>query len=172
MVTSCLLFQQRDTTVKRNRKGSKRRSQTIQVWTYDQALRVLPYVAAIMRSLRESYLQALPHSLKAKRLASRPGRPDRTRLIAHATAVEEVRQAQERLQEAIDDLQTLDIFCLDPLQGQALIPFEHNRQLAWFIYDLFDNKPLRYWRYHEDPLETRRPIAEALEESTETPLAG
>jgi hypothetical protein len=158
--------------VKRNRKGSKQRRQTIQVWTYDQALRVLPYVAAIMRSLRESYLEALPHSLTAKRLASQAGRPDRTRLIAHATALEEVRQAQERLQEAIDDLQTLDIYCLDPLQGQALIPFEHNQQLAWFVYDLFDNEPLRFWRYHEDPLETRRPIAEALAGSTPPPLVG
>ena len=43
--------------MKRNRKGSKQRRQTIQVWTYDQARQVLPYVESIMRSLRERQLE-------------------------------------------------------------------------------------------------------------------
>ena len=57
-------------------------------------------------------------------------------------------------------LQAIDVYCLDPIQGLALIPFVHDKQLAWFVYDLFDAEPLRFWRYHEDSFETRRPLAE------------
>jgi hypothetical protein len=31
-------------------------------------------------------------------------------------------------------------------------------QLAWFIFDRFDEVPLRFWRYHLDPADFRRPI--------------
>ena len=49
-----------------------------------------------------------------------------------------------------------------------MVPFIYNGQLAWFVFDLFDDSdPLRFWRYHQDPLETRRPIAEALAEPPE-----
>ena len=47
----------------------------------------------------------------------------------------------------------------DPIKGQALIPFAQEDQLAWYIFDLFDGNSLHFWRYHKDPLETRRPLA-------------
>ena len=154
--------------MKRNRNSSKGRQQTIQVWTYEQARRVLPYVASIMRSLREQWLEGQRHHLAARRLAKRPGRPGRDRLLAHAEALASAHQADERFQEALEELHTLDIYCLDPVCGLALIPFAQNNKLAWFVYDLFDRDPLRFWRYHRDSLETRRPIAEALEEPPES----
>jgi len=42
--------------VKRQPKGAKERSQTIQVWTYEQAQAASPYIASILRSLREHAL--------------------------------------------------------------------------------------------------------------------
>jgi hypothetical protein len=149
--------------VKRNRNGSRKRQQTIQVWTYDQARRVLPYVASIMRSLREHGLEAQQQQRTAHRLAERPGRPNRTAILAHAAAVQGANEAEERFHQALDELHTLDVYCLDPVAGLALIPFAIEKRLAWFVFDLFDeNDPLRSWRYHQDPLETRRPIAETL----------
>jgi hypothetical protein len=149
--------------VKRHRNGSKKRSETIQVWTYEQARRVLPYVASIMRSLREYCLEAQQQQLTAQRMAERPGRPDRTAILAHTAVVEAGQEAEKHFHEALDELHELDIYCLDPTAGLALIPFAMEDRLAWYVFDLFDRSdPIRFWRYHQDSLETRRPIAEAL----------
>jgi hypothetical protein len=147
--------------VKRNRNGSRKRQETIQVWTYDQARRVLPYIASIMRSLREHRLEAQQEDRIVRRLANQTGRPDRTAILAHAQAEQAAREAKDRFHEALDELHTLDVYCLDPVAGLALIPFAVENRLAWFVFDLFDvDDPIRFWRYHQDPLETRRPIAE------------
>jgi hypothetical protein len=143
--------------VKRNRHSEKRRRQVIQVWTHEQARRVLPYVASIMRSLREHRLQAQQAAREAQQLKDRPGRPKRAALIAQEEAERTGRTAEQLFQEALDELHTLDIYCLDPTRGLALIPFSRDNQLAWFVYELFDDEPLRYWRFHQDPLEARRP---------------
>jgi hypothetical protein len=148
----------------RNRHGAKRRRQRIRLWDYAAARGVVPYVASIMASIREHWLEAVGHDLRVRRLAAHTGRPDRDRLIAHAEALTGGRQASEQLQAALEELQALDIYCVDPVQGEALIPFKHTRQLAWFVYNQFDRDPIRFWRYHDDPLETRRPLVEALTE--------
>jgi hypothetical protein len=144
--------------MKRNQKESKQRRQMLQVWTRDQAIAALPYIASVLRSLREHKLEAQTHQLTAHRLAERPGRPARDSLIAQEEALREARKAEERFQEALDELQALDLYCLDPIAGQALVPFVQDDQLAWYIFDLFDTDPLRFWRFHSDPLEMRRPL--------------
>jgi hypothetical protein len=115
-----------------------------------------------MRSLREAKLEAMQHQLTARRLANQPGRPNRTILLARESALHEAAAADDRFQEALEELHILDIYCLDPVQGTALIPFAQENQLAWFVYDLFNKEPLSTWRFHKDPLEMRRPIAETL----------
>jgi hypothetical protein len=144
--------------VKRNRGESKREPKTIQVWTHEQATQVLPYVASIMSSLRESQLEAIRYDLKAKRLWEREGRLSRRELIAHEETVAAANQAEQAVYAALEELHELDIYCLDPVQGLALIPFAVGDDLAWYVFDLFDPKTLRYWRYHKDPIETRRSI--------------
>ena len=153
--------------MKRNRRGSKRQPQTIQVWTYEQAMQVLPYVASIMTSLREHQLEAIRHQLKIERLNKKDGRPSRAEMIGHQETLDAAREAEDRLQAALEELHILDIYCLDPVQGLALIPFALGDELAWFVYDLFDPKSLNFWRYHRDPIETRRPISAAERGSPE-----
>jgi hypothetical protein len=144
--------------VKRQPKGTKERTQTIQVWTYEQAQAATPYIDSIVRSLREHALEALQHYHRAKRLANRPGRPSRAAIIAQHEEEKAARAADERFREALDELQEMDIYTLDPIQGQALVPFVYNDQLAWYIFDLFDSQPFRFWRFQSDPEETRRPV--------------
>jgi hypothetical protein len=151
--------------MKRNQKESKPRRQILQVWTHEQARAALPYIASVLRSLREHKLEAQAHQLTAVRLDERPGRPDRERIIAREEALKAAHKAEERFQEALDELQTLDVYCLDPIAGQALVPFVHDDQLAWYVYDLFDNEPLRFWRFHSDPLEMRRPLDDMQKKS-------
>lgn len=149
----------------RNRKGASRRRTTIKPWTFGRAQAALPYLTAVLRSLREHRLAATRHRLTAQRLADRPGRPDRETLIAHEEALREANQAEDAFQETIAELETIDVFPLQPTHGRALIPFVHSEQLAWFVYDLFDPEPLRFWRYHSDPLETRRPVTSQQKEA-------
>jgi hypothetical protein len=153
--------------MKRNRKGAAWRSATIQPWTYHGAQKALPYLASVMRSLREHKLEALRHRLAAQRLADRPGRPDRQTLIAQEEALREAQRAETSYQDTLDELQSIDVYPLQPVHGRALVPFMHQDQLAWFIYDLFDSEPLRFWRFHSDPLETRRPVTAAQKGSEE-----
>ncbi len=54
----------------------------------------------------------------------------------------------------------IDVYLLDPVRGVAFVPFQKEEELAWFVFDLFDCDDLKTWRFHQDPLEMRRPIAE------------
>jgi hypothetical protein len=149
--------------MKRNQKRTKRRSNSLRVWTYAEARTVLPFVTSVMGSLREHWLAAQGHDQRARRLADLPGRPTRDRLLAAKDETDATAAAKERFETAASELHDLDVFCTDPIRGEAVIPFVHNDQLAWFVYDLFAPDDFRFWRYHTDPIDTRRPIAEALE---------
>jgi hypothetical protein len=146
--------------MKRNRKRSRRHQEELQVWTYEDARRAAPYVGSILRSLRETRLEAQQQDLTARRLGRRPGRPDRNAIIAQEEAATKAREAARRFHEFLDELHAVDVYCLDPVQGQALIPMAKDEQLAWLVYELFESDPITAWRYHKDPLEKRRPIGE------------
>ncbi len=156
--------------MKRNSKG-KAREKAIQVWTYEQARGAVPYLTSVVRSLREHTLEALALRRQAQRLAARPGRPDRNDLIAQEEAERQARRAETQLQEAADELHALDVFSLDPVGGLALVPFVHDEQLAWYIFDLFDTQPFRFWRFQSDPDDTRRPVTSQQKGLTGSPLA-
>jgi hypothetical protein len=146
--------------MKRNQKGTKRRRRHIRVWTLEQARAALPYLSSVVRSLREHRLEAVTQHRNAERLARRPGRPDRDSLIAHTEAQQAASLADERFLAALAELEALDIHLIDPIAGQSFIPFVHDENLAWYVYDAFDPEPLQFWRYHSDPLDMRRPLAE------------
>src|SRR6516165_5200905 len=149
----------KEIAMKRN-KGTKTRRQVIPMWTYNEVQKAQPYLTSILRSARDHQLEANRQDLLARRLAARPGRPDRALLIAHAEALRDGGLARERLVEALEELQSLGIECPDAVQGVALVPFVNEQQLAWLVYDMFDDEPLRSWRYQTDPEEMRRPLGE------------
>jgi hypothetical protein len=148
--------------MKRKQRGARAEKQSIHVWEYLQAIAAVPYLASIMRSLREARLESRRLHLAARRLAKQPGRPDRRAIIAHEETLREAAEADQRVEAALAELEALDVYCLDPVNGEALVPFVHDEQLAWYVYNLFDPEPYRFWRWHTDPLHTRRPIEETL----------
>ena len=143
--------------MKRNSKGAKRR-RTIQVWTLAQAKSAAPYLTSVVRSLREHTLEALAGRRRLRAIDERPGRPDRAALIARQDADDAARRAEDEASRDADELLALDIQPLDPVHGQALVPFVHEEQLAWYVFDLFDPQPFRFWRFQSDPDDTRRPL--------------
>jgi hypothetical protein len=145
-------------------KKSRKERRTVRPWTYARAQAALPYLRCVMRSLRDHCLEAQGLDLRAKRLADRPGRPDRAGLIARDEAARATEAAQGRFDETLSELGRIDIYCIDPINGVSFIPFIRDDQLAWFVFDLFSDTMLDAWRFHEDPLETRRPIAEVADQ--------
>ena len=131
---------------------------TLHLWTYEAALRAVPYLRAVVRSLREHWLHVQSIRRQIQRLDSLPGRPDRQTLIRRAVTVHELDQADIQLEERSVELKAIDIYCLDPAQGLALIPFGKGDELAWYVFDLFSPQGLEAWRFHGDPLEMRRPL--------------
>jgi len=76
--------------------------------------------------------------------------------------------AEDRFEDASPELAELYVYSLDPMQGTALVPFFHNDELAWYIFDLFDSRPLSFWRFQSDPDDTRRPITSMQKGTAQT----
>ncbi len=144
--------------MKRNSKGAKQKRRTIQVWTLAQAKSAAPYLSSVVRSLREYTTEALASRRRLRHMEERPGRPGRDLLIAKHDAEADARRSEENASDAADELLALDVQPLEPVHGQALVPFVHEEQLAWYVFDLFDPQPFRFWRFQSDPDDTRRPV--------------
>lgn len=144
-----------------NSKGARRPQKGLRLWTLARAHKALPYVAPVLRSLREHWLEMRSHRRRARRLALRRGRPDTATLIAQQEAQNEATRASTAYADALRELQALEITCVDPVRGEALFPISHKKKLAWLLYDLFDEQPLRFWRYQEDTADVRRPVVGA-----------
>jgi hypothetical protein len=149
--------------MKNRRKKAATKEHTFRVWTHAQAAAALPYLTSVLKSVREQYLQGRSHRARAQQLRNRPGRPNRQALLELEAAVREAESAEARFDDDLKELWQLNVYCLDPAQGVALIPFAHpDEQLAWFVFDLFDPDKLSSWRFHADPLETRRPLSDEV----------
>jgi hypothetical protein len=157
--------------MKRKRKQKKRRLQTISLWDYPQAQKALPYLRSVTRSLRDHWLEAQGRRLEVDRLSHRPGRPNRATILDGEKAAEEKTLAEDRFTDALNELLGIDVYLLDPVRGVALIPFQRAEELAWFVFDLFDSDGLKSWRFHQDPVEMRRPIGDILGDTAINPGA-
>ena len=145
---------------KKRRNRTKEKYQVVRLWTYDQAKAALPYLRSIGTSLRENWLEAQTKSLEVKRLNDKPGRPDRAAILSIQSLEDAHHNAEGRFQESLEEMLGMHVFPIDVNQGLALIPFREKEELAWYVFDLFDPEGMRSWRFHSDPLEQRRPIAE------------
>src|SRR5437764_14017029 len=70
------LYLLRSLSMKRNHNREKKEQRVIRVWEYEQARAALPYLASVMRSVRECRLEAVRLKLAARKLAGLPGWPD------------------------------------------------------------------------------------------------
>jgi len=146
--------------MKNRKKKRERRAVELHLWTIEQARQALPYLTSVMGSLRETRLEALTQDLRRQRLADKPGRPDTHALVALQDATQAAGQADGKFMDALMELQRMSVFLMDPVKGLALIPFLHGERVAWYVFDLFAEEHLSGWRYQEDDLEMRRPMAE------------
>jgi hypothetical protein len=151
--------------MKKRKNDPGRKVENFPVWTFDQALRAVPYLTSVVGSVRDLYVGVSGQRLRARRLEEKPGRPDRSSIIEHEEAVREARRLEEQFADAVQELAQLNVQCVDPTAGLAMIPFVNADQLAWLVFDLFDAARISSWRYHHDPVQLRRPLAEMSESS-------
>ena len=110
---------------------------TRQLWTYAEAVKALPYLHALVRALREHWLHRERARLQVRRLDGGPGPRDRQAPISRAEAIREAEVAEGSFNEARRELEALNVSCLDPVGGLALIPFREGDDRAWCVFDLF-----------------------------------
>lgn len=144
----------------KSHRGAKEPLRAIRLWTYPDAARAVPYIRSLTNSLREAWLGLQRERLRSRRLHDIP-KPSRAERIALQESANEAGKAEGDFDELLAELMKLDVFLLDPVQGLALIPFQEGEELAWYVFDLFDAEGLTSWRYHKDPIETRRPVVPA-----------
>lgn len=145
---------------RRGRRTKRGTLRAIRLWTYADAAKALPYLRSLTNSLREHWLELQSRQLDARRLYGLR-KPTRREMISLEETQNDALQAEDKFESALEELMRQDIFLLDPVQGLALIPFQEGDELAWYVFDLFAEDPLTSWRFHKDPLETRRPVTKA-----------
>lgn len=132
----------------------------LRLWSLPDAQKVVPYVRSLMQSLREGWLNLRQAQESVQRAKARPGRPNRDLIIQMEESQRDVERAEAELQDIVADMMALSAYCVDPVAGLAVIPFLRGQELAWYVFDLFDEKGIIAWRLYSDPLETRRPLAD------------
>ncbi|MGL4554345.1 MAG: DUF2203 family protein [Gemmataceae bacterium] len=133
----------------------------MRLWTFEQSRAAVPYIASILRSVREHLVEGQAQQRLLTRLEEKAGRPTRETLIGQDEARKAAARAKDEYRKAVAELSALDVVVHDPLQGVALVPFLHDEQLAWFVYDMHDANGMRFWRYHSDSDDTRRRLTAA-----------
>jgi hypothetical protein len=128
----------------RKSRPTDRRHSLSRFWTCAQARAVVPYVASIMRSLREQRLECFRHHLAAKRLAGKPGRPRRDTLLAQEEAARAAGRADAKYHQTLAELHSLGFRCLDSVAGLAVLCVYHDEFVTEYVYDLFDSQPIRF----------------------------
>jgi hypothetical protein len=136
-------------------------TQVIRLWTHAETLKAWPYIRSLVTSIREHWLALHQGKREAALQDRKKGRPDRHALIHMEDTRQNIERAEEALDDALRELVAIDVYCLDPANGLALIPFRKGDNLAWFVFDLFEPEGLQAWRFHHDPLQERRPITDA-----------
>lgn len=147
---------------RRNRRENSEQMRVIRLWSQTDAKQAFPYIRSIANGMREHWLAAAGNDLRIKRLSAMTGRPSRDTLVAIEDARSDRERSFNRFEEALDELNRLDVFCVDPVKGTVWLPFRSGDDLAWYIFDAFDRKGLVGWRLHTDTMETVRPLAEIL----------
>jgi|SRR5579863_2923148 len=135
-------------------------SVSLRLWSLPDVHKAVPYIRSLMQSLREGWIELRQAQERVQRAKARPGRPNRDLLILMDESQRDIERAEAGLQDIVTEMLSLSAYCVDPVGGLAVIPFLRGQELAWYVFDLFDEQGIIAWRLYSDPLEMRRPLAE------------
>ena len=150
--------------MKRRRERSKR-MRALRLWEWNDATKAVPYLRSVTGSLREHWLEVLSAKRQLKLSNKEKAPAKRQQILDTEIRLDDCRRAQTKFDDALEELNEVDVFLLDPVKGQALIPFRKEDDLAWYVFDHFAPSGLTGWRNHSDPIEECRSL-DLLHEAT------
>jgi Uncharacterized conserved protein (DUF2203) len=140
---------------------SRRRSKRLRIlhlWTLGEVQKAVPYLRSVIGSLREHCIDALNTERRLDLAAKSHPSPQRTQLVTRQELQDERSRSERKFDDALEELNRINVYLLDAVKGLALIPFRKENDLAWFVFDLFTSRGLIGWRYDNDPIEECRPL--------------
>jgi len=143
------------------RRERSKRMRALRLWDWNEVAKAVPYLRSVIGSLREHWIDVLNAQRKIDK-ADSSKQPAKTQQMIEQQANQDDRQrAQTKFDDALGELNHLDVFLLDPVRGTALIPFRKGDELAWYVFDHFTPSGVLGWRLHNDPMEVCRPLETA-----------
>ena len=91
-----------------NGNGFKKKARTMTLWSHPQAQAAAPYLGSILRSIRETWLEAVQKEPFAGRLTAKPGRADRQRIMEEEKARKEAELAFDRYLDEREELEGME----------------------------------------------------------------
>jgi hypothetical protein len=143
--------------MKRRHERSER-MRAVRLWDWSDATKAVPYLRSVIASLREHWLEVLNADHRLRALDKKKGPARRERLLEVKASQDERERAHVKFDDALEELNSVDVYLLDPVQGLALIPFRKEDDLAWYVFDCFADDGLIGWRYEHDPIVACRPL--------------
>ncbi len=156
----------------KRRRDRSRRMRTMRLWDWSEVTKAVPYLRSVIGSLREHWLEVLNAERQRDRLGKEKAPAKRELLLEIESREDERQRAQTRFEDALEELNRVDVFLLDSVRGLALIPFRKDDDLAWYVFDHFDADGVIGWRYHHDPIEECRPLRTVRERAVNGAVAG
>ena len=153
------------------RRERSKRMRIMHLWSWSEVAKAVPYLGSVIGSLREHWLDVLNAQRKIDKESARPGRASRQQIIDMQADQDERHQAQTRFDDALQELNKVDVFLFDPIRGLALIPFRKGDELAWYIFDHFTPRGVIGWRLQNDPIDECRPLELTDESAVKNPVA-
>ena len=148
--------------MKRRRERTKN-MRVLNLWSWSEVAKAVPYLRSIIGSLREHWLDVLNTQRTLDKAAAKHGPAKRQQILDQQTNQDERHRAQTKFDDALEELNKIDVFLLDPVRGLALIPFRKSDDLAWYVFDHFTPRGVIGWRLHNDPIDECRPIETAAD---------
>lgn len=146
----------------RRRKEKTERMRVLHLWNSSEVTKAAAYLRSVIGSLREHWLEVLAAQRRLDQEPEKAGMKC-AQILEQESRNDERQRAQARFDDALEELNKLDVFLLDPVQGLALVPFRKEDDLAWFIFDHFSTDGVIGWRYHADPIEECRSLSLLVE---------
>jgi Uncharacterized conserved protein (DUF2203) len=141
------------------RKKKSERMRALRLWSWSEVTKAAPYLRSVIGSLREHWLEVLAAQRRLDKSTQQKSPLSRAQMIEHEARKDERQRAQDKFDDALEELNRVEVFLLDPVQGMALIPFRKEDDLAWYFFDHFSADGVIGWRYHHDPIEECRPLS-------------
>lgn len=145
------------------RRERSKRMRVMNLWSWSDVTKAVPYLRSIIGSLREHWLDVLNVQRTIDKAEAKYGPAKRQEILDMQGHQDDRTRAQAKFDDALQELNQIDVFLVDPVRGLALIPFRKGDELAWYVFDLFTPAGVVGWRLHNDPIEECRPLETAVE---------